>query len=83
MEIIAYTLPGCSSCRSLKKLFERADVKYTEYILHRDMNVSEFKNKYSHVTSFPFVVIDGGEIGGLVETVKLFLERGLVSAGRK
>jgi glutaredoxin len=83
MKIEAYTLPGCSSCRSLKKLFERADVAYTEYVLHRDMKVSEFKEKYSHITVFPFVVIDEDEIGGLVETVKLFLEKGLVSSGRK
>ena len=83
MEIIAYTMSGCSSCGTLKKLFNKASVNYTECLLNRDINISEFKEKYPHVTSFPFVVIDSNEIGGLIETAKLFLEKELVSSKKK
>ena len=42
-----------------------------------------FKEKYPEVLGFPFVVIDGEQIGGLVETAKLFLDKGLVTAPKK
>jgi len=30
--------------------------------------------------TYPYVIIDGEPIGGLVETAKLFIEKGLVSS---
>ena len=83
MEIIVYTMVGCSSCNIIKELFQRADVNYTEYVLNKDISLSELKEKYPHVNFFPFVVIDNEEVGGLIETAKLFLEKGLVSSKRK
>lgn len=83
MEIIVYTMVGCSSCNIIKELFQRADVNYTEYILNKNISRAEMKEKYPNANSFPFVVIDNEEVGGLLETAKLFLEKGLVSSGRK
>ena len=83
MEIIAYTLPGCSHCGHLKELFRRADVEYTEVSVTNDITSEEFKENYPMVKVFPFVSIDWRGVGGLVEVVKLFLEKGLVSATRK
>jgi glutaredoxin 3 len=80
MEIKAYTMIGCSSCKILKELFQRADVEYSELILNKNITREELKNLYPDVKTFPYVVIDGEEIGGLVETAKLFLEKGLVSS---
>ena len=83
MIIEAYTLPGCSSCGQLKKLFDRASVEYKEVMLRRDMTVDEFSSYFPGVNSFPFVVIDGEKIGGLVETAKLFVSKGLVSSKKQ
>jgi glutaredoxin len=80
MKIVAYTNPGCSHCITLKNLFRRANVKYEEVLVNKDITVSDFKQKFPFVTGYPFVIIDGEEIGGLVETAKLFLEKGLVEA---
>lgn len=80
MEIKAYTMTGCSSCNILKELFQRADVEYSELVLNRDITRDELKNLYPEVKTFPLVVIDGEEVGGLMETAKLFLEKGLVSS---
>lgn len=82
MEIVAYTLPGCSHCNSLKELFRRASAEYTEVVVKQDITLEEFANKMPGITHFPFVVIDGEQLGGLVETVKLFVEKGLVSSKR-
>lgn len=83
MEIVAYTNPGCSHCATLKKLFRRAEVQYTEVAVDRDITFQLFKEKFPLAGGYPYVVIDGKEIGGLVETAKLFLEKGLVEAPKK
>ena len=80
MEIIAYTLPGCSACQTLKKLFQRAEVEYTETTIHKDISLVKFTQDYPNVSVFPYVVIDGERIGGLVEVAKLFVDKGLVSS---
>jgi hypothetical protein len=42
-----------------------------------------FREKFPFAGGYPYVVIDGKEIGGLVETAKLFLEKGLVEPPKK
>jgi glutaredoxin 3 len=83
MEIVAYTNPGCSHCTTIKKLFRRAEVEYTEVSIGRDISFQLFKEKFPSAGGYPYVVIDGKEIGGLVETAKLFLEKGLVDPPKK
>lgn len=87
MEITAYTTPTCSHCKTLIQLFERAGVEYTKFTVTRSpsadpnsMLTASFRKMYPDRTGFPFVIIDGKEIGGLVETARFFLEKGLVSA---
>lgn len=82
MDIIAYTLPGCSSCSTLKELFERASVEYKEVILRKDITAESFQLMFPGVMAFPYVTIDGERIGGLVDVAKLFVEKGLVSSNR-
>lgn len=83
MEIVVYTNPGCSHCTTVKKLFRRALVEYTEVVMDRDITFELFRAKFPTAGGYPYVVIDGEEIGGLVETAKLFLEKGLVEPPKK
>lgn len=83
MKIEAYTLPGCPSCKHLKELFRRAEVEYQETMVRRDITKEDFLAKYPTVEGFPFVVIDDTPVGGLVDTVKLFVKEGLVSSTKK
>ena len=76
--ITAYTSPGCSHCTTLKKLFERAKVTYSNVTVGDDISRAAFMQQFPMADGFPYVVIDGKSIGGLVETAKLFLEKGLV-----
>lgn len=78
MEIVAYTNEGCSHCTTLKKLFKRAGVSYTNVQINRDLSSVEFREKFPMATGYPYVIIDGKVIGGLVETAQLFLQKGLV-----
>jgi glutaredoxin 3 len=83
MEITAYTLSSCSSCGTLKELFERAEVEYKEKKVHTDISLEQFRQDYPTVAGFPYVVIDGEPIGGLFEVAKLFVQKGLVSSKKE
>jgi len=83
MEIIAYTTPGCFYCDQLKELLRRADVKYQMVIIESDSEREKFRKDFPRAGGYPYVMIDGQHVGGLVEVAKLFLEKGLVSAPRK
>jgi len=81
--ITAYTSPGCNHCTTLKKLFERAKVTYNNVTVGDDISRAAFMQQFPMADGFPYVVIDGKSIGGLVETAKLFLEKGLVDPPKK
>ena len=81
--IVAYTSPGCRHCTTLKKLFGRAGVEYTAHEVGRDVSAQTFQQMFPMADGYPYVIIDGKPIGGLVETAKLFLEKGLVDPPKK
>ncbi len=81
--ITAYTSPGCNHCTTLKKLFERAKVTYNNVTVGDDISRAAFMQQFPMADGFPYVVIDGKSIGGLVETAKLFLEKGLVDPPKR
>ena len=83
MEIIAYTTKGCLYCDKLKELFSRADVEATIITVGVDIDKEKFKENFPSVTGYPYVIIDKEPVGGLVETAKLFLQKGLVSSKKK
>ena len=77
-----YAAVGCKFCANLEELFRRADLEYTKIVVGEDENqcpMTLFQEKYPKAVGFPYVVIDGEEIGGLVEVAKLFLDKGLVT----
>ena len=41
---------------------------------------SKLLEEYAEAKSFPFVVIDGEVVGGLVDTAKYLVQKGLVSS---
>jgi glutaredoxin len=83
MEITIYTTIGCIYCEKIKELMKRTNLEYTNILIGRDITRKDFKIKYPFASGFPYVIIDDKEIGGLVETVKLFVEKGLVSSKKK
>ena len=82
MEILIYTTSGCYYCDQAKQLCDRANVDYQTQEVGVDIPREDFTKLYPHVTGYPYVIIDGKEIGGLVETAKFFLKEGLVSVNK-
>jgi len=59
----------------MKDLCARAEVEYRT----TDTPQDELLEMYPNCQGYPYVIIDGKEIGGLVEAAKFFLKEGLVS----
>jgi glutaredoxin len=80
MDIQIYKKPGCGYCVKVDELMARAGIEAEIIMIGKDITVDEFKTNYPNAKGVPHVVIDGEEIGGLVETVKYFVEKGLVTS---
>jgi len=76
MDIKIYTTTGCFYCEQMKELCKRAEVEYKS----EEIDSGELAARYPNAKSYPYVIIDGEPIGGLVETAKYFLKEGLISA---
>lgn len=83
MKIVAYTTPGCFYCDQLKELFKRAEVEYEAIVVESDEERQKFRKDFPRAGGYPYVLVDDKHVGGLVETAKLFLEKGLVSSSKK
>ena len=85
MQITIYTNEGCIWCTRTKELMARANVEYTE-VKWTNLEIEkqlQLKSKYGQqLSGFPVVIIDNELIGGLVETAKLFLKKGLVTSSK-
>lgn len=79
MKIKVYSIPGCTYCRKLKLLLSRAKLDYIETVVGRDISKEDYRAIYPSHQTFPFVVIDDEEIGGVVDTAKFLLDKGLLS----
>lgn len=80
MEIIIYTMKGCGHCTRIKELIHRANVPYVEKKLDIDFTREELLKMYPKAHGYPVMTVDGEFIGSLVESVKYFVEKGMVSA---
>ena len=80
--ITFYSTDGCFYCEQMKLLMERASLDYNEIKVTKDES-DAFLKKYPNAVGYPYVIIDGKEIGGLVETAKKFVKEGLVSSGKR
>ena len=83
MQIKIYTNEGCMWCTRTKELMARASVEYTEVNWSKITVEEQVKLKEDlgdKLISFPVVFIDDEFVGGLIETAKIFLKKGLVTA---
>tara|TARA_B100001113_G_C20764958_1_gene472611 strand:- start:287 stop:571 length:285 start_codon:yes stop_codon:yes gene_type:complete len=79
--ITVYSTEGCFYCEQMKLLMERAKLTYNEVKV--DKTDKAFVEKYPDAKGYPYVIMDGEPIGGLVETAKVLLKKGLISAKEK
>jgi len=80
MQITIYTIPGCSYCTHVKELMRRANLSYEDYLVGKDITKTQLLQEYPLAQGFPYVIIDGEPVGGLTQTAKYLVDRGLVKS---
>ena len=83
MDIKIYTNVGCGYCAKAKELCKRADLSYTEIRVGKDISREQFKELFPKNLSYPQIVIDDEHVGGLVDTVKHFVDNKLITRESK
>ena len=78
MDILIHTTEGCSYCDHMKELCDRAGVEYKTANTPQD----ELIRMYPNCQGYPWGIIDGKEIGSIVDAAKFFLKEGLVSVNK-
>ena len=80
MKIEIYTITGCKYCDQIKELMERAKLDYVSYLVGTDISKEKLIEKYPLAFGFPYVIINDEPVGGLIETARILIEKGLVSS---
>jgi len=83
MEIKIFTTNGCGYCSKMKELMERTGLEYSEFRLGKNLTMDEFNKYFPGASSFPRLIIDEEPIGDLTESVRYFVERGMISTKKK
>ena len=79
MPNIIYTMKGCKYCTLAKELFYRAKIEFVEMEVDEDITREEVKELLQKDTiSFPQIIFEERNVGGLVDAAKIFQDRGLV-----
>lgn len=81
-QVEIYKTPGCGYCVKIDELMYRAHLIecVTEYVVGKDITIDAFKERFPESKGFPHVIVDGKSVGGLIETVKWCVEKGLVTS---
>jgi len=66
----------------MKELMDRTGLEYKEYRLGRTLTMEEYHKYYPEDNSFPRLIIDEKPIGDLVQSVRYFVEHGLISSSK-
>ena len=80
--ITVYSTKGCFYCEQMKLLMDRAKLSFNEIKVTDSMKDS-FIDMFPDAKGYPYVIMDGKPVGGLVETAKVLLKKGLISAKEK
>ena len=93
MNIKMYGSKGCYYCEQARELLKRASLEYIylEVIPRTEVSEQEeppegyvwrldFQREFPGVNGYPYTIVDGKPIGGVIELAKLLVKEGLVSA---
>ena len=82
MDIKIFTMSSCGYCAKMKELMDRVGLEYSEYRLDRNLTMEEYHKYFPDHSSFPRLIIDEKPIGDLTESVRYFVERGMISSSK-
>jgi len=75
MHVLVYTKPDCISCTKAKMLLASRNISYQELKLNEDFTREHLLEQFPSASSFPIVVVDGFNIGGVEQLSKMINEQ--------
>jgi len=73
-----YAKSGCGFCDRLVDFMSKNNIQYTKLMLGEDYSVESFLNKFGRGTTFPQVVFNDDNLGGMKDTVRYLVENSYV-----
>ena len=67
----------------MKELMDRTGLEYQEYRLNETLTMEEYHKYFPNHSSFPRLIIDEQPIGDLTQSVRYFVERGMISSKKQ
>jgi glutaredoxin len=71
--IVVFALHGCMPCQDLKDYIDQRDLQCTILHVDDDIPMDVFTKIFPKATAFPYVTVDGREVGNLM----YYIESGL------
>jgi len=71
--IVVFALHGCTPCQDLKDYIDQRDLQCTILHVDDDIPMDVFIKIFPKATAFPYVTVDGREVGNLM----YYIESGL------
>ena len=73
-----YSMDGCSYCAKIISVLQLSELRYVEYKLDRDFNRESFYQQFGEGATFPQVVLNEKNLGGVSETIQYLKDRYLI-----
>ena len=73
-----YSKDGCGFCDKLTNFMETKGVNYEKFNLGDDFTSEEFLQRFGKQSTFPQVIVENKQIGGMKDTVRFLLDNGIV-----
>ena len=74
MNIEIYTRDGCNRCVNLKKILQKENVEYKEYVIGENISREQVLEKYPDAKMLPIVVYESVKLADGDQLVKIIME---------
>lgn len=75
MHVTVYSKADCISCTKAKMLLASRNISYTELKLNEDFTREHLLELFPSAATFPIIVVDGFNIGGVEQLSKMINEQ--------
>lgn len=73
-----YSKNGCGFCDRLTEFMDSKELEYEKFTLDQDFSRDEFIDKFGYNSTFPQVLLNNKNIGGMKDTVRYMVENNFV-----
>lgn len=73
-----YSKNGCGFCDRLTEFMDSKELQYEKFTLDQDFTREEFIDKFGYNSTFPQVLLNNKNLGGMKDTVRYMVEHKFV-----